>query len=145
MSTYQIANIKNHQIYSDKLKLCVIYLNHIELATEEDQENGIDLWAKMFNATTWKEINMLAQKNEYLQETVSGVRKLTEDEKIRQQCQAREDFEYWERIKRNYYQKELNARDKALEEEILRRQQKEAQLTAALARIAELEASGKQQ
>lgn len=31
---------------------------------------------------------MLAQKNEYLQETIPSVRKLTEDEKTRQQCQA---------------------------------------------------------
>ena len=35
---------------------------------------------------------MLAQQNEYLREAVSGVAILTEDEKIRQQCQAREDF-----------------------------------------------------
>ena len=49
---------------------------------------------------------MLAQNNEYLKEAVSGVRQLTEDEKIRQQCQAREDFEYWERI-RNNHMKEL--------------------------------------
>ena len=43
---------------------------------------------------------MLAQNNEYLQETVSGVRKLSAEEKIRQQCQAREDYLYWERIRK---------------------------------------------
>ena len=42
---------------------------------------------------------MLAQNNEYLQETVSGVRQLTAEEQIRQQCQAREDYLYWERIR----------------------------------------------
>lgn len=42
---------------------------------------------------------MLAQKNEYLQEAVSGVRQLTAEEQIRQQCQAREDYLYWERIR----------------------------------------------
>lgn len=81
---------------------------------------------------------MLAQKNEYLKETVSGIRKLTEDEKIRQQCKAREDFEYWERIKRNHDQQELWVREEALrkKEEVL--QEKEAQLAAALARIGRL-------
>ena len=43
---------------------------------------------------------MLAQNNEYLQETVSGVRQLSAEEKIRQQCQAREDYLYWERIRK---------------------------------------------
>jgi len=43
---------------------------------------------RYFLATTWDEINMLAQNNEYLQEAVSGVRQLTAEEQIRQQCQA---------------------------------------------------------
>lgn len=42
---------------------------------------------------------MLAQSNEYLQEAVSGVRQLTAEEQIRLQCQAREDYLYWERIR----------------------------------------------
>lgn len=42
---------------------------------------------------------MLAQNNEYLQEVVSGIRQLTEEEKIRQQCEARETNAYWERIR----------------------------------------------
>ena len=42
---------------------------------------------------------MLAQNNEYLQEVVSGVRQLSEEEKIRQQCEVRETNAYWERIR----------------------------------------------
>ena len=42
---------------------------------------------------------MLAQNNEYLQETVSGVHQLTAEEQIRQHRQAREDYLYWERIR----------------------------------------------
>lgn len=48
------------------------------------------------------------QNNEYMQETVSGVRQLTEDEKIRQQCQAREDYLYWERIREYQHQQALD-------------------------------------
>ena len=51
-------------------------------------------WAKLFKATTWEEIRMLAEKNEYIADTVVTLRKLTADEKIRMQCQAREDYEH---------------------------------------------------
>jgi len=108
-ATYELANTSNPNysyLYSDKLRISVVNLTQIELATEDDKNHDIDLWARVFTATTWEEIEMLAQNNEYLKEAVSGVRQLTEDEKIRQQCQAREDFEYWERI-RNNHMKEL--------------------------------------
>lgn len=99
---------------------------------------------------------MLAQNNEYLQEAVSGIRQLTEDEKIRQQCQAREDFAYWERIKNNHMKELgdgltktknelLHAQDELQQTqgELLQTQkelaQKDAELAKALARIAELE------
>ena len=51
---------------------------------------------------------MLAQNNEYLQEVVSGVQQLTEEEKIRQQCEAREINAYWERIRTIDHQNALN-------------------------------------
>lgn len=98
-ANYQLVNTRNQQIYSSKFRINVVDLTQIELATEEDQTYGVDLWARVFTATTWEEINMLAQNNEYLQEAVSGVRELTEEEKIRQRCQARETNAYWERIR----------------------------------------------
>ena len=54
----------------------------------------------------------MAQNNEYLQETVSGVRQLTEDEKIRQQCEAREAFTYWENVRNNAHQQALHTIEK---------------------------------
>lgn len=98
-ANYQLMNTENHQIYSSKFRINVIDLTQIELATEEDKKYGVDRWARVFTATTWEEINMFAQNNEYLQEAVSGVRELTEEEKIRQRCQARETNAYWERIR----------------------------------------------
>lgn len=96
---YQLINKKNFFIYSDKFSIGVIDLTQIELATEEDCRYGVNLWARVFTATTWEEIEMLAQNNEYLQEAVSGVRQLTAEEKIRQRCQDRETNAYWERIR----------------------------------------------
>lgn len=107
-ATYKLANVKNHNIYSDSLCISVVNLNQIRLAAKEDKAFGLTLWAQVFNAESWEEINMLAQQNEYLKEAVSGVAVLTEDEKIRQQCQAREDFEYWERMKKLRHQRELD-------------------------------------
>ena len=101
-ANYMLANIskkENPYIFSDKLRICVVNLSRISLATEQDKASGIELWARVFTATTWEEINMLAQNNEYLQEVVSGVCQLTEEEKIRQQCEARETNAYWERIR----------------------------------------------
>ena len=44
----------------------MIQLNHIDQATDEDKHYGIDEWARLFKATTWEEIRMLAEKNEYI-------------------------------------------------------------------------------
>ena len=125
----------------------------MEFATKQDKFYSIDLWARVFKATTWEEIEMLAQKNEYLQETVSGVRQLTEEEKIRQQCQAREDYYFWENFKNHRYEKaltdlkdarqQLQQQKDALAQKDEALQHKDAQLAAALAKIAELEANHK--
>ena len=91
-ATYQLLNVKNHALYSDKLRLSVLDLNHIDMATEEDKFYQIDYWASFFKATTWEEITMLAEKNEYIAETAATVYKLTQDERVRMECEAREDF-----------------------------------------------------
>ncbi len=117
-ATYQLSNVKNHNIYSDKFCISVVNLNHTELATEKDKTFSTDLWARAFKAESWEEINMLAQQNEYLKEAVSGIAVLTEDEQIRQQCQAREDFEYWERIKENGHKRELAEKDRQYQMEL---------------------------
>ena len=91
-ATYRIMNEKTRRIYSDKLRLSVLDLSCINLATEEDIQYGIDHWASLFKATTWEELKMLAKSNKYLQDAVDSVYVLTQDEKIRQQCEAREDY-----------------------------------------------------
>ena len=59
---------------------------------------------------------MLASKSEYLQEASNTVYKMTSDREIRERCQAREDYLFWERIKNNKHAKELAERDAALRE-----------------------------
>ncbi|MBR5247668.1 MAG: PD-(D/E)XK nuclease family transposase [Lachnospiraceae bacterium] len=91
-ATYKFMNTKNHKIYSDKMSLYVVDLTQIENATEEDKLQGIDYWAKLFKATTWEEIKMLASNNIFLTEAAETVYQLSAEDRIRLQCEAREDF-----------------------------------------------------
>ncbi|MCM1540629.1 MAG: Rpn family recombination-promoting nuclease/putative transposase [Blautia sp.] len=91
-STYQFLNVKNHMLYSDKLRLSVLDLTRIDLATEEDRSYHIDYWASLFKSTTWEEIKMLAQKDDCIKDASNTIYQLSQDEKIRLQCEAREDY-----------------------------------------------------
>ena len=53
---------------SDKLRLSVLDLTHTDLATEEDKKYQLDYWASLFKSTTWEELKMLAQNNEYIEQ-----------------------------------------------------------------------------
>ncbi|MBR2408875.1 MAG: Rpn family recombination-promoting nuclease/putative transposase [Lachnospiraceae bacterium] len=82
-ATYKLLNMKNHEIYSDKLTLSVVNLNQIELATEEDRKYGIDHWARLFKATTWEAIKKMAQENEYISSAAETMFESSQDESMR--------------------------------------------------------------
>ena len=87
-------NIKNHEIYSSKFGINVLNLKSVGDDSVVKEPEELYEWAKLFKATTWEEIKMLAEKNEYIADTVVTLRQLSDDEKIRMQCQAREDYEH---------------------------------------------------
>ncbi len=91
-ATHRLMNVKNHMIYSDKLQLSLVDLTHIDLATEEDMQHRIDCWAAFFKAATWEEIKMIAQRDENIAKAANTVWKLSQEDKIRLQCEAREDY-----------------------------------------------------
>ena len=91
-STYQFFNAKNHTLYSDKMHISVLDLSCIDLATEEDKQYQLDHWTALFKAKTWAELQLLAQNNNYFKEASETVYQLTQEEQIRQQCLAREDY-----------------------------------------------------
>lgn len=91
-ATYKFRNVKNHHLYSDKLRLCVVDLSRIDLATDEDKFYQIDYWALLFKSATWEEIKMLAKDNSYIADAASTVYQLSQDELIRLQCEAQEDY-----------------------------------------------------
>lgn len=64
----------------------------IDLATDEDRFCGLDHWAALFKATTWEDLKMLAKQDELISEASATIYQLTQEEKIRLQCEAREDY-----------------------------------------------------
>ncbi len=91
-ATYKLINVKNHEVYSDNFILSVVDLSRIDLATDEDKKYQIDYWAKLFKATTWEEIYMLASENDYINEASNTMLRLSAEEDIRKRCQDREEY-----------------------------------------------------
>jgi len=112
----QMMNVRKHYIYNDKFTLNVLDLNQIKLATDEDKFWKLDFWARLFKATTWEELKMLAQQDDVFQETCDTVFRLNQDEKIRYWCQAREEAERITRTIEHDYENRLAEKDKALAE-----------------------------
>ena len=116
-STYKFINEKNiNQVYSDKIRISLVDLTSVALATDEDRAYGIDLWAQMFKCRTWEEIKMVAEKNhEVMDQAISSVWLLTEDEQIREQIRRRTaaEHEYQRMIDRI---SELEEKNSSLEE-----------------------------
>lgn len=66
-ATYMLLKVKNHQLFSIKIRIGVVNLNQTELATEEDRFYGIDQWVALF--------------------------KYNNEDSIRYPCYAREDYQ----------------------------------------------------
>lgn len=88
-----MMNIRTHRIFSDKMRINVLCLNQLENATQEERSSGLYEWAKTFKATTWEELKNLSKENDIIRDTVVTMAQLSDDEKIREQCQRREKYE----------------------------------------------------
>ena len=106
-SIYHLANDTTHRIYSSKFALHVLELNKEEYATEEDKAYQLNYWARLFKATTWGEIKMLAQEQNKLQSTVETIYRMNADDYVRAELQAREDNLRLQRSIDNKIQKQV--------------------------------------
>lgn len=152
-STYQFLNVKNHTLYSDKLRLSVLNLTRIDLATTEDKACGLDQWASLFKASTWEELKMLAKQDDYINEASATIYQLSQEENIRLQCEAREDYyrrqrsvqsmlnEQDEKIK--FYENTIKVRDNTINQLTDKITILQKQLTSALDQLASLQKSDK--
>ncbi len=92
-SEYKLMNVRTHEIYSDKFILRVLNLKSLDNDSIEKKPDELYFWARLFKATTWEELKMLAKKNSDIEDTVVTLHELTDDEKIKLQCEARERYE----------------------------------------------------
>lgn len=84
---------KTYKIFSGKAVIHMLCLPKIENASQEDRDSGLYQWAKVFKATTWKELIDLSKDDAVMEDTVVTIAQLSEDERIRQQCQRYEKYE----------------------------------------------------
>ncbi len=112
-SSYFLMNKENHTVYSDKLCLSVLNLPQIHLATEIDKAYHLDYWAALFRATTWEEIKMIASENDMIQEAAETMYRLSQNEKVRLQCEARERY-YRDQKTRQYQMEKMKEIEKKM-------------------------------
>lgn len=128
-ATYQMKNLKTNSLFSSKLTVGVIDLNQTELATDEDKAYALDTWVALFKSKTWEELRMIANENPEFLEAGKSLYNYNNEDTIRFQCYARED-----------YRKEMNTIRKTFEELNTALVEKDAIIAEQDARIAELEA-----
>ena len=90
---YQLINCKTGAVYTDLLSLRILDLTKIAYAGDSEQEERLAKWGRIFRARTMQELEMLAKESEVFQTMVTYLKKLTNDEKVRMQMEAREDYE----------------------------------------------------
>lgn len=93
-SEYKLMNTKNHEIYSDKFVLRMLNLKSLEDDSIKKEPSELYYWAKLFKATTWEELEMLAKNNSDIEDAVVTLHELSDDEKIKLQCEARQRYEW---------------------------------------------------
>lgn len=87
-----MLNIRNHQKYSVKFTIHVSDLTQVHLTEKNDKDHEFDRWARMFTASTWEEFKMISADNKCMEEAGKTLFTLNEDDRIREQCEAREDY-----------------------------------------------------
>jgi hypothetical protein len=108
----------------------VVDLTQIKLATTEDRTRHRDLWAAFFKAKSWEDLKMLAQQDKNIEQAVSTVHKLSEDELVRERYWAREDFLRQQIDHDLWYTRKFEEQDAALAKQAARIAELEAQLAA---------------
>ena len=124
-ASYYLMNEKSHKIYSDKLRISVVDLTHIDLATDEDKLYGIDHWARLFKSRTWEDLKMLAENNPIIDEAASTIYSISQDNILLEQIRARDEAIAHENYLRKQLEEHIRARDEAIAHENYLRKQLE--------------------
>ena len=90
---YALKNRRTGYEFTGKIALHVLDLSCLEQVPEEERQSALYYWACVFKAKTWKEVLAMAEQSESIKKAVVTLRELSEDEKIRLQCEARERYQ----------------------------------------------------
>ena len=126
---YLLTNVSNGNIYTSIFGMNVLSLNRIGLATEEDRNNKLDYWAKLFRAETWEELKSLAERSEAMSEVAEAMYRVSAEQHNQSILRARRKYE-------EIHATVVNARDRAEAE----RDAMAAKLDAAEAKLGATEA-----
>lgn len=85
LSSFELWDVENKRLYSDKLSMRVLHLTQIDSATEEEKVSDIYLWAKLISSNDWEVLRMLAEKNEYIQAAKEELEKINANRELRYQ------------------------------------------------------------
>ncbi|MCF0127563.1 MAG: Rpn family recombination-promoting nuclease/putative transposase [Pseudobutyrivibrio sp.] len=98
-ATYKMLNVKKPaQIYNSKFVLSVLELNQIDLATEEDKEWNLDLWARFFKEKTWEGLRMLAEQSKYLASAADTAACIVMDPEEERQMRYRQEMAAYKKM-----------------------------------------------
>lgn len=89
---YMMLNTKPHSPYTSKFKLNVLYLNHINLATEEDAKNGLVVWAEFFRIDTWEQLRELVMEHSNFKEVAEMMHDVNADVSARSIAEAHDKY-----------------------------------------------------
>ena len=90
-SEYRILDVENHRIYTEKFGIYVLNLSNVDNPKNADKQ--VVKWARIFKAKTLKELEEIAGEEEAFKKMVLEIRKLSKDEKVKQQMAARADYD----------------------------------------------------
>ena len=103
---YSLKNRKTGYEFTGKFSLHVLDLSYISKVTDDVKNSSLYHWACLFKATTWKEMLAMAEQSESIRKAVVTLRQLTNDEKIKLQCEARERYRMdWQSSMRTSFEK----------------------------------------
>ena len=89
---YLLKNTKSGHVYTGNFGLNVLYLNHLDLATESDKKNGLHYWARAFLAETWEDLKSLAAGNSMIREVAESMCNVNADDSKRTLAEAHQKY-----------------------------------------------------
>ena len=88
-SEYRVLNVRNHHMYSDKFGILVLDLTRTDLAADTVTEQTLVKWADVLKAQTLAELETLSNGNEVFENMTTTVKRLNNDERVREACEQR--------------------------------------------------------